>query len=38
MIDKPKTAAEFLYGTTNIEYWADLAGFIRILLSDCGYI
>ena len=34
----PLRAAEFLYDTTNIEFRADFAGFIRKLLSDCGYI
>jgi len=31
----PKRAAEFLYGSTDLEFQADLAGFIRQLLSIC---
>ncbi len=31
----PKRAAEFLYGSTDLEFQADLAGLIRQLLSIC---
>ena len=34
----PMRAAEFLYDTANIEFRADFAGFVRKLLSGCGYI
>jgi hypothetical protein len=32
----PRRAAEFLYGSPNPEFQADLAGFVRQLLSMCG--